>query len=83
MMSGANPMEGMSFSKYIHKFLHHKDGIYGTYFDYTEYMWSLKDSPNLLIVYFEDLKLVSKLLEQVDVWALSNLQMFNCICLLV
>ena len=32
---------------------------YGGYFDYIDYMWSLKDDPDVLIVYFEDLKSVS------------------------
>jgi len=40
-------MVKMSLSEYIN------------YFDYVEYMWSLRDDPNLLIIFYEDLVLVS------------------------
>jgi len=39
-------------------YLFNKDVPYGSYFDYTEYMWSLKDKPNILVIFFEDLKTV-------------------------
>ncbi|KAF6022731.1 SULT1B1 [Bugula neritina] len=27
----------------------------GSYFDFVEYMWSLRDDPNMLVIFFEDL----------------------------
>jgi len=52
-------MVKMSLSEYIrHSFLT-KDQALGNYFDYVEYMWSLRDDPNLLIIFYEDLVLVS------------------------
>ena len=47
---------------FLRTFLFDKDCQYGRYFEYVEYMWSLRDNPNLLIVYFEDLKRVSLIL---------------------
>lgn len=38
-----------------------KDQLYGTYWDYLEYMWPLaKDNPDFLVIFYEDLKKVSK-----------------------
>ena len=52
----------MTFQMFLRTFLFDKDCQYGRYFEYVEYMWSLRDNPNLLIVYFEDLKRVSLIL---------------------
>jgi len=49
-------MAKMTFSAFLRGFLFDKDQPYGRYFDYVEYMWSLRDDPNLLLVYFEDIK---------------------------
>jgi len=35
-----------------------KARFYGRYFDYVEYMWSLKDDPNMLVIFYEDLIMV-------------------------
>jgi len=35
-----------------------KARFYGRYFDYIEYMWSLKDDPNMLVIFYEDLIMV-------------------------
>ena len=52
--------KGLTFQMFLRTFLFDKDASYGRYFEYLqEYMWSLRDNPNLLIVYFEDLKRVS------------------------
>jgi len=48
----------LSFSQYLKMYLFNKDVPYGGYFDYTEYMWSLRDKPNILVIFFEDLKTV-------------------------
>ncbi|KAF6038658.1 hypothetical protein EB796_003036 [Bugula neritina] len=45
----------MTFSDFLKEHLLDKDQYYGTHFDYIEYMWSLKDDPNVLIVFYEDL----------------------------
>ena len=34
------------------------DKFGSNYFDYTEYMWSLKDNPEILLVFYEDIILV-------------------------
>ena len=49
----------MTLSEVIPKFLFDKNSTYGSYFDYTEYMWSQKDQPEILQIFFEDLILVS------------------------
>jgi len=46
----------LTFSAFLGAFLFDNDCPYGRYFDYVEYMWSLRDDPNLLLVHFEDLK---------------------------
>ena len=33
--------------------------IFGNYFEYTAYMWSQRDNPNLLVLFYEDIKKVS------------------------
>ena len=43
---------------FLQQFLFNKELAYGTYFDYTEYMWSQRDQPGILLVFFEDLKRV-------------------------
>ena len=60
-MKEVNPLHAIkdiTFSDYLKMFLFNKDVPYGSYFDYIDYMWSLRNNPNILIVYFEDLKLV-------------------------
>ncbi|XP_067945751.1 sulfotransferase 1E1-like isoform X3 [Watersipora subatra] len=47
----------MSFDDFIQEYMYSKDMPHGSYFDYTEYMWSLRDEPNILLVFYEDLKL--------------------------
>ena len=49
----------LTFPMFLRTFLFDKDASYGRYFEYLEYMWSLRDNPHLLIVYFEDLKKVT------------------------
>lgn len=49
----------VTFDEHLHAFFHDKDVSYGTYFDYIEFMWSLRDEPNILLLHFEDLKRVS------------------------
>ena len=49
----------MTLSEVIPKFLFDKNSTYGSYFDYTEYMWSQKDQPEILQIFFEDLIMVS------------------------
>ncbi|XP_067947800.1 sulfotransferase 1E1-like [Watersipora subatra] len=48
--------ENMTLGQFMKMFLYDKDMPYGTYFDYVEYMWSLRDDPNILILFYEDLK---------------------------
>ncbi|XP_067947045.1 sulfotransferase 1C2-like [Watersipora subatra] len=55
--SQSHLFEDMNFSQYLPRFLHDKDAPYGTYFDFVEYMWSLRNNSNILIVFYEDLKL--------------------------
>ncbi|KAF6022881.1 hypothetical protein EB796_018807 [Bugula neritina] len=45
----------LTLSEMLEMFLEDKDMPYGRYFDYIEYMWSLRDEPNILLVFFEDL----------------------------
>ncbi|XP_067947487.1 sulfotransferase 1A1-like [Watersipora subatra] len=47
----------LAFEDYIQDYMYSKDLPYGSYFDYTEYMWSLRDEPNVLLVFYEDMKL--------------------------
>jgi len=35
-----------------------RDRPYGNYFDYIEHMWPLRDDPNVLILFFENIKMV-------------------------
>jgi len=49
----------LTLSEMLEMFLEDKDMPYGRYFDYIEYMWSLRDEPNILLVFFEDLINVS------------------------
>ncbi|XP_067949115.1 sulfotransferase 6B1-like isoform X1 [Watersipora subatra] len=46
----------MTFSEFLSVFLFSKDIIFGNYFDYVDYMWKQKDQPNILLVFYEDLK---------------------------
>lgn len=48
-------MSEFPFGKFLKDYLSTGNMSYGSYFDYTEYMWSLKDEPHILLVYFEDL----------------------------
>ncbi|XP_067945640.1 sulfotransferase 1C2-like [Watersipora subatra] len=48
--------EDETFEKFQLRFLYDDDAPYGTYFGYTEYMWSLRNEPNVLVVFYEDLK---------------------------
>ncbi|XP_067947484.1 sulfotransferase 1C2-like [Watersipora subatra] len=52
-----NPIENITFAQFVELFLHEKNIFFGRYFDYIEYMWSLKDEPNILLVFYEDLKM--------------------------
>ncbi|XP_067946980.1 sulfotransferase 1C2-like [Watersipora subatra] len=52
-----NPFENITFAQFVELFLHEKEIFYGRYFDYIEYMWSLRDEPNILLVFYEDLKM--------------------------
>ena len=54
-----NPFENITFAQFMELFLHETDLPYGRYFDYIAHMWSLKDEPNILVVFYEDLKTVS------------------------
>ncbi|XP_067947746.1 sulfotransferase 1E1-like [Watersipora subatra] len=47
----------LAFEDYIQDYMYSKDLPYGSYFDYTEYVWSLRDEPNVLLVFYEDMKL--------------------------
>ncbi|XP_067947799.1 sulfotransferase 1C2-like isoform X2 [Watersipora subatra] len=59
MKDEPNPFENLTFAQFMELFLHDKDLPYGSYFDYIEYMWSLRDDPNILVVFYEDLKMNS------------------------
>ncbi|XP_067946880.1 sulfotransferase 1C2A-like [Watersipora subatra] len=50
-------LSSLTLTDSIHRFLYDKDVPYGSYFDLTEYMWSLRDEPNILLIFYEDLKL--------------------------
>ncbi|KAF6036720.1 hypothetical protein EB796_004962 [Bugula neritina] len=52
-------IEPQTLSQILSTFLHDKDTYLGSYFDYTEYMWSLRDDPNMLVIFFEDLILIN------------------------
>ena len=60
LIKGTSSLHDLTFSDYLKMFLFNKDVPYGNYFDYIDYMWSLRNNPNMLIIYFEDLKLVRK-----------------------
>ncbi|KAF6036718.1 hypothetical protein EB796_004960 [Bugula neritina] len=51
----------LTFSQYLKSFMEDKARFYGRYFDYVEYMWSLKDDPNMLVIFYEDLIMVKML----------------------
>ena len=53
--------ESQTFKQHLPMFLYDDDAPYGTYFGYTEYMWSLRNEPNVLVLFYEDLKLVNAL----------------------
>ncbi|XP_067945780.1 sulfotransferase 1E1-like [Watersipora subatra] len=46
----------LKLEDFLQKFLY-KDIDYGNYFTYTEYMWSRRAEPNVLVIFYEDLKL--------------------------
>ncbi|XP_067940730.1 sulfotransferase 1C2A-like [Watersipora subatra] len=48
-------IKSMSLDNYIKIFLYGKDVPFGNYFDYIDYMWNLRDLPNVHLVYYEDL----------------------------
>lgn len=49
-----------NFSEFLKHFCKNTEQPYSTYFDYVSYMWRLaKDNPNILVVFFEDMKKVS------------------------
>ena len=57
----AQNMSKLTLRDFLRQFLFSKDCMYGSYFDYTEYMWSQRDQPGMLLVFFEELKKVSLL----------------------
>ncbi|XP_067947743.1 sulfotransferase 1C2-like [Watersipora subatra] len=61
LMSKLNPVfasrANMAFADFAQEYMYSKDIPYGSYFDYTEYMWSLRNEPNILLVFYENLKL--------------------------
>jgi len=63
-LPGFEKMGKLSFSEYLKMYLFSKDVPYGCYLDYTEYMWSLRDDPNTLVMYFEDMILVNYYIHQ-------------------
>jgi len=62
----------MTFSDFLKEHLLDKDQYYGTHFDYIEYMWSLKDDPNVLIVFYEDLITVRSCLYSIELIAICK-----------
>ncbi|XP_067940694.1 sulfotransferase 1E1-like [Watersipora subatra] len=47
----------MNLSDYMKIFLYGQDVPFGNFFAYLEYMWSLRDNPNVHVVFYEDLVL--------------------------
>ncbi|XP_067946544.1 sulfotransferase 1B1-like [Watersipora subatra] len=50
-------LASLKLEDFLQKFLYNKDIDYGSYFTYTEYMWSRRAEPNVLVIFYEDLKL--------------------------
>ena len=57
----AQEMGKFTLGAFLQLFLFNKDLVFGSYFDYIQYMWSRRDQPGILLVFFEDLKRVSLL----------------------
>ncbi|XP_067929895.1 sulfotransferase 1C2A-like isoform X2 [Watersipora subatra] len=51
------PLRDLSLSDWVRMFLYDKDVPYGNYFDYTAYVWSLREDPTVLVLFFEDFKI--------------------------
>ena len=49
----------MTLSETLHYFLSNGDIFASDYLGYMEYMWSQRDKPEILLVFFEDIILVS------------------------
>ncbi|KAF6019942.1 hypothetical protein EB796_021762 [Bugula neritina] len=47
----------LPFSEYLKMHIFGRDRPYGNYFDYIEHMWPLRDDPNVLILFFENIKM--------------------------
>ena len=54
----AQEMGKFTLGAFLQLFLFNKDLMFGSFFDYIEYMWSQRDQPEILLVFFEDLKRV-------------------------
>ncbi|XP_067945778.1 sulfotransferase 1A1-like isoform X2 [Watersipora subatra] len=52
-------LASLKLEDFLQIFLYNKDIDYGSYFTYTEYMWSRRAEPNVLVIFYEDLKLHS------------------------
>ncbi|XP_067945779.1 sulfotransferase 2A1-like [Watersipora subatra] len=50
-------LASLKLEDFLQTFLYNKDTDYGSYFTYTEYMWSRRAEPNVLVIFYEDLKL--------------------------
>ncbi|XP_067945783.1 sulfotransferase 1E1-like [Watersipora subatra] len=50
-------LNALKLEDFLQKFLYNKGIDYGNYFTYTEYMWSRRAEPNVLVIFYEDLKL--------------------------
>ncbi|KAF6038657.1 hypothetical protein EB796_003035 [Bugula neritina] len=48
----------MTLEEFVAGPLWSKEQPFGSYFDFIEYMWSLRTKSNVLIVFFEEIKLV-------------------------
>ena len=57
---GVKKLASMTFTDTLHYFLSNADTVGGNYLGYMEYMWSQKDKPEILLVFFEDIILVSR-----------------------
>ena len=51
-------MGKFTLGAFLQQFLFNKDLMFGSYFDYIECMWSQRDQPEILLVFFEELKRV-------------------------
>ena len=56
---GVKKLASMTFRETLHYFLFNMDTVGGNYLGYTEHMWSQRDKPEILLVFFEDIILVS------------------------